>query len=114
MEGMTEAYFWELTPGAVTRFLEASNERRKRDLQTEAAMLHRLADLVGISVARLFGKNVKLPNVRESFPGIFDYDPEEERMQRSISNFKAFATAYNAKIGAPNGSSGDSQRQADS
>lgn len=113
MEGMKEADFWELTPGAVTRFLKASNERRKRDLKTEAVMLHRLADLIAPSVARLFGKNARFPEVRECFPTLFDYDEEEERAERSINNFKAFAALHNAKIGALNGNTRDSQRQAD-
>ena len=97
MEGMTEAVFWELTPGAVTRFLKAANERRKRDLQTEAALLHAQANLIGSSVSRLFSKGAKFPGVEESFPGLFDYDEEAARTARSIANFKKFAAAHNAK-----------------
>lgn len=109
MEGMSEAVFWELTPGAVTRFLKAKNARRKRDLQTEAAMLHTHANLIGASVGRLFSKGSKFPTVEESFPGIFDYDEETARTQRSINAFMRFAEHHNARSEL-NGNTGDNQR----
>lgn len=112
--GLQERDFWQMDPGEITRYLKAYAERRKLDLQTQATMLYTLSNLIGMSVGRLFSKSQTFPTLEQSFPSLFDYDPERERMERSVANFRAFADRFNAKRSVKDGNTGNNQRPADS
>ena len=68
--GMTEKDFYSSTFKQVTRYVKAHNEKEKRELEESAYFNWQLANLVGISVARLMSKEVKYPELKEAFPFI--------------------------------------------
>lgn len=68
--GMTEKDFYSSTFKQVTRYVKAHNEKEKRELEESAYFNWQLANLIGVSVARLMSKEVKYPELKEAFPFI--------------------------------------------
>lgn len=74
-------------------------------MKTQAQFDYKLADLIGVSVARVVSNDVNFPSIGDCYPHLFDEDmkkaeekQKEVRMESSINNFLAFAQKHNAKI----------------
>ena len=98
---MAEFDFWNMTPGEVERFCEGAMWR----LKSQAQFDYMLADLIGVSSARMMSNEVKFPTLEEAYPGLFERKPdevkaleeEELRIQNSTNRFLEFAMKHNAK-----------------
>ena len=90
-----------MTPGEVNRYSEGAVWR----LRTKAQFDYMLADLIGVSSARMMSNEVKFPTLEEAYPSLFERRPEEVkaleeeelRIQNSTNRFLEFAMKHNAK-----------------
>lgn len=90
-----------MTPGEVERYTNGALWR----LKTQAQFDYMLADLIGVSSARMMSNEVKFPTLEEAYPGLFEKKPEEVkaleeeelRIQNSTNRFMEFALKHNAK-----------------
>ena len=99
--GLPEREFWEMTKAEVERFMKGAAWRYK----TQAQFDYVLADIIGISVARILNKDVRLPSVEQVYPSLFEEEikkqeqvSEDNKLINSQNNFLAFARAHNAKM----------------
>lgn len=99
--GLAESDFWEMTPGEIQRYNEGALWR----LKSKAQFDYMLANLIGISSARMMSNDVKFPTLEEAYPNLFEIKPdavkaqeeEELRIQNSTNRFLEFAMKHNAK-----------------
>jgi hypothetical protein len=100
---ISEDDFWEMTISELIRAVKAKQNILDRDRRDKAFFDYRLANLIGLSVARIYNKSNHLPSLEEAYPELYDEQERQEKeenakMQRSILNFKNFAHAYNARF----------------
>ena len=98
--GINEWDFWEMTLAEINRAVESKQRVQKREQQEKASFDYILADLIGRSVARIYSKGNKLPEIEEVYTSIFDVKELQEKKQEksaelSALRFKQFAQAYN-------------------
>lgn len=86
-----------MTFAEIERHIKAWNERRAMDLRNRATMDHALSHLIGASVGRLFDRKNEMPSLYEAYPGLFGEKSEQDKIDRSVANFKAFAADWNAR-----------------
>ena len=72
-------------------------------MKEKAQWDYSLANLIGVSVGRLFDKSATFPPIYEVYPTLFKEEAEriqeeEDNDTSSINNFMAFAMAHNKKI----------------
>lgn len=72
-------------------------------MKSQAQFDYSLADLIGVSVARLLDSKIEYPTLAQVYPYLFEEEVEEEEQQldtttNSINNFLAFAMTHNAKM----------------
>lgn len=101
--GLTEAQFWEMTIAELNRIVESKKRIQKQQAQERAYFDYALADLIGRSVARIHSSANQLPQIGEVYPGLFDMEAINERIQEkrdelSVLRFKQFAQSYNKKF----------------
>lgn len=101
--GLEEEKFWTMTIAEVDRFIKGARWR----LQQKAQFDYCLANLIGISSARMLAPNeVKLPELEDVYSNLFekkkveDPKPIDEITQKSVNNFLARAMAINKNIKA--------------
>lgn len=90
-----------MTPGEIKRYNEGAFWRMKSRAQFD----YMLADLIGISSARMLSNEVKFPTLEEAYPGLFEKKPEEikeleeeqKRITDSTNRFLEFAMKHNAR-----------------
>ncbi|MBQ0088121.1 MAG: hypothetical protein KBT27_02175 [Prevotellaceae bacterium] len=100
---LTEDDFWDMTIAELIRAIEAAKERIARERKDKAFFDYRLANLIGVSVSRIYNKQNQMPSIEEAYSELFDVQEVEEReqerkTQRSIINFKKFAQSHNARF----------------
>lgn len=103
--GISEDDFWDSTYGEIIRLAKSINNRESNRLKEKAIFDLKLADLIGISVARLLSKETKLPTLEEAYPNIFNLSPEERSAQeekRHLEQMRArlleYASWHNDKM----------------
>jgi len=79
--GINPFDYWEMTFGEISETINAYNRRKKTEMQWQASVQYKLADLVGISVGRLLDSNIEFPTLETSFPGLFEDVVENEKQQ---------------------------------
>ena len=92
-----------MTLAEVNRAVESKQRVQKREQQEKASFDYILADLIGRSVARIYSKANKFPEIEEIYTSIFDakeLQEQKETKQAELSalRFKQFAQAYNKKF----------------
>lgn len=100
--GLSESDFWNMTKIEVERYLEGANWRMK----VQAQFYYSLADLIGVSCARIMSKDVEFPTIEQVYPNLYSEAPGQEQevieeqkdMTASVNNFLAFAMKHNAQI----------------
>lgn len=102
--GVSEADFWSMTLAELERLFESKRRMKKQKAQEQAYFDYQLADLIGISVGRIYNKSTKMPSIEEAYPNIFDAKKMQEEKQKkqdalSAARFKQFAEAFNKKFG---------------
>lgn len=87
--------------------LERAIDSKKRlyisTSREKAAFDYTLADLIGKSIARIYGSANKMPELSEVYPTLFDSEEiQEQKAQKqaelSALRFKQFATSFNSKF----------------
>lgn len=66
--GMREEDFYNSTLSQVTRYVNAHNQQQENELQEKAYFDYQLANLIGMSVARLLSKDAKYPKFEKAYP----------------------------------------------
>lgn len=101
--GLDEFKFWDMTVAEIERYIDGAMYRMKQRAQFD----YILADLVGISSARMMSKDVKFPTLMEAYSHLYDkelaeakkHEQEEEiATQNSINRFLEFAMRHNSKM----------------
>ncbi len=92
--GMDEDKYWNSTFGEVARYIQAYNNKLRTDIKMSLRASHLTADLVATSVARLLDSDVKLPDITEMYPDLFEDEikeleaiKEKERLNKLKENF---------------------------
>lgn len=98
--GLTEWQFWDMTLAELNRHAESYKRVQKRNAQEKAFADYRLADLIGYSIARIYSKEAKYPEIYDVYPAIFDREAIEEARQKekdkkSFEWLKQFADSFN-------------------
>lgn len=100
--GLSEFDFWNMTVAEVIRYSEGAVWRMKNQAQLDYV----LADLIGISVARIISKDAKYPTIEEVYPALFELQEEEKQNEikqqklneASANRFLQFALQHNARM----------------
>lgn len=100
--GLDEFKFWEMTVAEVSRWEEGAMWR----LKSKAQFDYVLADLIGISSARMMSDDVKYPSLEDAYPNLFEQTPdeimeqkkEEEIATQNLNRFMEFAMKHNAMM----------------
>jgi len=94
--------FWELTYGEIILVVNNYKQKEKARIQETAYFNYALANLIGISVARLIDKNAVYPSIHEVFPNIFvdaAVKPQQQDWRIAKDRMMKFTTAHNKKRG---------------
>lgn len=89
-----------MTVAEVIRYEEGYIWRMKQKAQFDYA----LANLIGISSARMMSSDIKYPAIEDVYPNLFDKSKEEEKVdedivtQNSVNRFMEFAMRHNAMM----------------
>lgn len=73
---------------------------QKQKSQEKAIFDYKLAELIGISVSRIYNKTNKMPEIDEVYPNLFEAEKMQEEKQKkqdelSAARFRKFAQAFN-------------------
>lgn len=107
--GVSEFDFWDMTLAELYRLLKAKRKMEARQLKQRAVMDHKLADLIGRSVARVYSDSIEIPNIEDFYEFLFDeedlkqvQEKEQERQaELSAIRFKQFANSFNKRFTTP-------------
>lgn len=94
-----------MTLAEIVRAMESYDRKKKQELQFKAQFDYTLADLIGISVARMFDNNAKMPSIHQVYPSLFGKTQEEiEQTQEEINvaRFMAYASQHNKRFDEKN------------
>lgn len=107
--GMDEDKYWLNTLAENLRYEDGYRWR----LQTKAQFDYALANLIGVSCARIMSKDVEFPTIEEVYDGIFEQkkddkiteaQQQEMAIQDSVNRFMEFALKHNSKMRKEGGS----------
>lgn len=95
---ISEFDFWEMTIEEINRRIESYNRTHKEQMREKAYFDYQLAELIGISVARVFDAEIKMPETYKVYPSLFE-EPKEEQPKPDVSmmRFLQYATNHNLK-----------------
>ena len=101
--GISEFDFWDMTLAELERLFSSKKRMQKERAQEKAYFDYTLANLIGISVARVYNKSNEMPSIEEVYPSLFDAEKIQEQKQKkqdelSSIRFKQFADAFNKKF----------------
>ena len=101
--GLDESKFWEMTIAEIIRYQEGAIWRMKQKAQFDYA----LANLIGISSARMMSSDVNYPPIEDAYPNLFEKTKEEDEpedivVQNSVNRFMEFALRHNAMMKGEN------------
>lgn len=99
--GLDEFKFWDMTIAEIERYIKGAEWR----IKTQAQFDYTLADLIGISVARVVSDKTTFPSIETVYPTLFEAEAkqkaeEEKRAAESTNRFLEFALKHNAKMNA--------------
>ena len=92
-----------MTLAELNRAVESKKRCQKREAQEKANFDYILADLIGRSIARIHSSSNQLPKIHEVYPGLFESQEIEEKIQEkkdelSALRFKQFTQSFNSKF----------------
>ena len=92
-----------MTFAELNRAFKSKQRLSKIEEQKQASFDYILADLVGRSIARLYGSSNKLPSLAEAYPSLFDDEElrekeDQRRAERFAIQLKQFAQFHNKKF----------------
>lgn len=101
--GMSEEEFWSMTPAEIERKANSVKRVRLAEARERAAADYLLADLIGLSVGRIYSKNNTFPSIDKAYPNLFDTEDFQEKkrqaeMKHSEAVFRNFAESFNKRF----------------
>lgn len=98
--GLSECQFWEMTFAELNNYSKSYQRVQKYKAQEKALADYQLANLIGYSMARLFSKEVKYPEIYDAYPAIFDKEMieearEKDRQKKTNQWLTQFAQSFN-------------------
>ena len=99
--GLDEEKFWDMTVAELQRYINGGLWR----IKTKASLDYALANLIGVSNARMMSKDVDYPSLEEAYPELFATEraaeqkriqAEENAIKQSTNRFLEFAKKHNA------------------
>lgn len=93
---MSYETFWELTIDEIKMFINAHVEKENDEFKNACFRDYRHADLVGLSVSRLFSQKNKYPKIDKVYPGMFK--EKVDPIQAKIDGFLNAINAHNTFI----------------
>lgn len=101
--GISEYEFWNMTLIELERAIASKRRMEKLRAKEKASYDYVLANLIGQSVARIYSKDAKYPEIYEAYPSLFDREVVEESRQEKINEisairFKQFAASFNSNF----------------
>lgn len=92
-----------MTISELIRAVESKKRIEKKQAQEQATHNYILANLIGVSVGRIYSNSTKYPEIYEVFPQLFDMpqsDEEKQNKQDELSalRFKLFVNSFNEKM----------------
>jgi hypothetical protein len=101
--GITEFDFWTMTLAELERLLDSKRRVMKQKAQEQASYDYILADLIGRSVARIYGSTNNMPDISDVYPTLFNSQELEEKKAEkkadiSAIRFRQFADSYNKRF----------------
>lgn len=100
-----------MTFAEILRRMESYKRKMESRMKEQAEFHYILADLIGISIARILDKDVKYPSIDKVYPKLFKKSEEQiekEKTDISVARFMQFANAHNAKFEQQEGNNGKS------
>lgn len=70
--------------------IKAYNRKRLDDMKLQATMNHSLANLIGLSVARIMDSKSHYPTLFEAYPTLFAEEAEREERIRQENEWKLY------------------------
>ena len=90
-----------MTIAEINRAIESKARVKRQEARERAQYDYILGDLIGRSMARLYGSSNKYPALADAYPSLFVEEKEaleEERNNISILRFKQFAQNHNKRF----------------
>lgn len=93
-----------MTIAEIIRYQEGAIWRMKQKAQFDYA----LANLIGISSARMMSSDVNYPPIEDAYPDLFEKPKQDEKVeedivvQNSVNRFMEFALRHNAMMKGEN------------
>lgn len=94
-----------MTPGEITRAIEARNKIRMIEAKEKAGFDYMLSGLIGKHISMILTGKGSMPPIEEVYPTIFaeeqrakEAEIEQQKMNLSALRFKQFAQSYNNKF----------------
>jgi hypothetical protein len=87
--------FWDLTLAEIYAEIKASSEKMRSEMQWQALLVYKQADLIGTSVSRLFKRGTEMPKIYDAFPSLFEKEttePIQQHWQITKERTEAYAT----------------------
>ena len=100
-----------MTFAEILRRMESYKRKMESRMKEKAEFHYILADLIGISIARILDKDVKYPSIDKVYPTLFKKSEEQiekEKTDISVARFMQFANAHNEKFNRQEGNNGKS------
>lgn len=91
IKGISEDVFWTSTYGELNRIVDSIIDSEKNKSKEKASFDYRLANLIGISVARIMSNEVEFPGIEEIYPEIFEAEIAAEARRKAQEAKKAAA-----------------------
>lgn len=100
--GLDESKFWDMTVAEIQRYMEGAVWR----MRSQAQFDYTLANLIGVSTARIMSNGVEMPPIEQVYPNLFEEEKEEsviqaiedKKMEDSKNRFLEFALQHNARL----------------
>lgn len=92
-----------MTPAEIERYIDSRNRVKEQEMKERAIFDYNLANLIGISVSRIYSKSNKFPSIEEAYPTLFKKEEieqvkEDKITEQSVANFMAFADNFNSRF----------------
>lgn len=101
--GISIFEYWDMTYGEITLTIKAFNDSTVNKLKEKAIMDYQLANMIGLSVARLMDKNAKYPKIEELYPSLFEVEntqPKQIDWRIAKERLMKYTDAHNRKRGS--------------
>lgn len=91
-----------MTIDELIRAVESKKRIEKKQAQELATHNYILANLIGVSVGRIYSNSTKYPEIYEVYPQLFDMpevneDKQNKQDELSALRFKLFVNSFNEK-----------------